>query len=225
MTVTIHPRKDDPLSEAEIEAWRAIPAAVAVDLVPAEQLDVRIRPINPPGRQPRLFGRAFTMRCEPPDFGAVMHAVDMARPGDVFVIAAGGEGGTAMIGEILAGHLRNKGCAGLVCDGPVRDVAALAEWDDFSVFTRCVTPRGPISAENGIVNATVGIGDRLVAPGDLIIGDDDGLVALTPATVRDRAADAKARLVQEDGWVKALAEGKPVSEIFGLSAAKIVPSD
>jgi 4-hydroxy-4-methyl-2-oxoglutarate aldolase len=220
MTVTIHPRPQDVPTKAEIEPWRAVPVAVAVDLAPDEQLDVRIRPINPPGRQPRLFGRAVTVRCEPPDFGAVVHALELVGPGDVLVIAAMGLGGTAMIGEILAGHLRARGCAGVVCDGPVRDVATLAGWSDFAVFARSVNPRGPTSATEGAVNAPVMIGDRQVGPGDLVIGDDDGLVALSPATVRSRIGDAEAKLALEAKWIEALASGRPVAEIFGLSPAR-----
>ncbi len=123
MTVTVHSVPAPLLTPEEIEPWRAVPVAVAVDLVPDQQIDPLIRPLNPPGKQPRLFGRAVTAQCEPPDFGAVLHALEHAGPGDVLVIAAGGNAQFAMIGEILSGHLRNRGCAGVVCDGAVRDVA------------------------------------------------------------------------------------------------------
>ena len=216
MTVTIHPHDDGP-TETEIEPWRAVPVAVAVDLAPDEQLDARIRPINPPGRQPKLFGRAVTARCEPPDFGAVLHALERVRSGGVLVIAADGRNEAAMIGEILGGHLRSRGCVGLVCDGAVRDVATLASWADFPVFTRSVNPRGPTGTSRGAVNAPVMVGGRLVSPGDLVIGDDDGLVALSPATVRSRIADAQAKLAREAEWIDGLADGRPVAEVFGLS--------
>jgi regulator of RNase E activity RraA len=216
MTVTIHPKPEDALTDAEIEPWRNIPVAVAVDLAPEEQIDHRIRPINPPGRQPKLFGPAVTVRCEPPDFGVMLHALEHIRPGDVLVIAADGIEQTAMIGEILSGHLRNLGCAGLICDGAIRDVATLASWPNFSVYTRAVNPRGPTSATNGEMNLAVDVAGRLVSPGNLIIGDDDGLAALTPNTVRNKLADAKAKLALEDKWLTSLAAGKPVTEIFGL---------
>ena len=216
MTVTIHADPDDALTETEIQPWRNVPVAIAVDLVPDEQINHLIRPINPPGRQPRLFGRAITVRCEPPDFGAVLHALDRVRPGDVLVIAANGIEHTAMIGEILSGHLKNLGAVGLICDGAIRDVATIASWSDFSAFTRAVNPRGPTSAVSGTVNSSVNIAGRQVSPGDLIIGDDDGLVALTPNTVRTRLADAKAKLALETEWVKSLAAGMSIIEIFGL---------
>jgi len=219
MTVTIHAATTD-LTEAEIEAWRAIPVAVAVDLSPESQIDPAIRPINPPGRQPRLFGRAVTAACTPPDFGAVVQALEHVGKGEVLLIAAGGDALTAMIGEILSGHLRNRGAAGVVCDGAVRDVATLSAWPDFAVFSRSITPRGPTSAEHGTINAPVVIGGRRVTPGDLVIGDDDGLVALSPETVRARAKDAAAHLVRETGWIDSLAAGRSVVETFGVAPAK-----
>jgi 4-hydroxy-4-methyl-2-oxoglutarate aldolase len=208
------------LTEAEIARWRDMPVAVAVDLSHESQIDPAIRPLNPPGKQPRLFGRAVTVSCTPPDFGAVVHALEHVGKGEVLMIAAGGDRLTAMIGEILSGHLRNRGAAGVVCDGAVRDVATLSGWPDFSVYTRSITPRGPTSAEHGSLNAVVTIGGRRVTPGDLIIGDDDGLVALSPETVRGRIGDAEARLAREAGWIESLAAGKSVEEAFGVKPAK-----
>lgn len=221
MTVTIHSTSRSDLTPAEIEAWRSVPVAVAVDLArDIGQIDPAIRPLNPPGRQPPLFGRAVTALCEPPDFGAVVHALDVVGPGDVLMIAAAGNAEFAMIGEILGGHVRSRGCVGVVCDGAVRDVATLASWPDFSVFARFVTPRGPASAERGSINVPVVIGGRLVTPGDLVIGDDDGVVALSPSSIRSRIADAKARQAREAGWIKSLANGRSAAETFGLAAAK-----
>jgi regulator of RNase E activity RraA len=219
MTVTIQTAASD-LTDAEIAAWRAIPVAVAVDLSPESQIDPAIRPINPPGRQPRLFGRAVTAACTPPDFGAVVHALEHVGAGEVLMIAAGGDAVTAMIGEILSGHLRNRGAAGVVCDGAVRDVATLSGWPDFAVFSRSITPRGPTSAEHGTINAAVTIGGRRVTPGDLVIGDDDGLVALSPETVRAKIRDAEARLTREAGWIESLASGRSVVETFGVQPGK-----
>jgi len=221
MPVAIHAAPARDLTPAEIERWRAVPVAVAVDLGrDVGQIDPAIRPLLPPGRQPRLFGRAVTALCEPPDFGAVLHALDLVEPGDMLAIAAAGHAETAMIGEILGGYLRRRGCRGLVCDGAVRDVATLAGWDDFAVFARWITPRGPSSADRGAVNRPVVIGGRLVTPGDLLIGDDDGLVALSPATVRARIADAEATLAREAGWESSLAAGRSVRDTFGLAPAK-----
>ena len=219
MAVIVHPASGATAVGAEMEAWRLIPVAVAVDLVRDDgQIDPAIRPLNPPGRQPRLFGRAVTAHCEPPDFGAVVHALDIVGAGDVLMISAAGNADVAMVGEILGGYLRQRGCVGLVCDGAVRDVATLASWSDFSVYARFITPRGPESAERGAVNAPVSIGGQLVRPGDLVIGDDDGVVALSLESVRSRIGDAQARLVLEAEWTKSLVSGRTASETFGLKS-------
>ena len=81
MPVTIHTVSPSDLTIKEIDPWRVVPVAIAVDLVRDHgQIDPDIRPLNPPGRQPRLFGRAVTALCEPPDFGAVLHALDQIMP-------------------------------------------------------------------------------------------------------------------------------------------------
>lgn len=220
MTVLVHPVSGSMLAAEEIEAWRMIPVAVAVDLTrDIGQIDPAIRPLNPPGRQPRLFGRAVTARCEPPDFGAVVHALDVAGPGDVLMISAAGNADFAMIGEVLGGYLRRRGCAGLVCDGAVRDVGTLAGWPDFSVYARSITPRGPESAERGAVNAPVVIGGQPVSAGDLVIGDDDGVVALPPEAARSRIGAAQGRLALEAEWQQSLASGRTAAETFGSGTA------
>jgi len=219
MTVIIHTNDTHSLSEDEINAWQSIPVAIAADLCPEQQIDIAIRPVCVPGKQPKLCGRAVTALCEPPDFGAVLHATDLVKQGDVFVIAAGGRDDTAMIGEIVSTHLRSKGCVGVVCDGAVRDVATIAGWPDFSVFCRFVNPLGPTSAHNGKVQAPVMIGKRTVNPGDLILGDDDGLIALSPASARKKLDDALAKLNVERDWVTGLATGKTCVDVFGLNAA------
>lgn len=217
MTVTIHTSETDSLSKDEINAWQNIPVAIAADLSPEAQLDIAIRPLCIPGKQPKLCGMAVTALCEPPDFGAVLHAVDLVKPGDVLVIAASGRDDAAMIGEILGGHLRSNGCVGVVCDGAVRDVATLASWPEFSVFSRFVNPFGPTGAELGEVQHPAIIGKRTVSPGDLILGDDDGLIALSPDSAREILSDAQAKLHTEQDWVTELATGKTCADVFGLT--------
>jgi len=206
------------LTDAEIAPWRSIPAAIAVDLArDIGQIDPAIRPLRPPGQQPPLFGRAVTALCEPPDFGAVLHALERVGPGDVLVIAAGGVREFAMIGEILCGYLHRRGAAGVVCDGAVRDVAAIAGMSDFAVFSRWITPRGPTGASLGAVNVPVVIGGTRVSPGDLILGDDDGLVCLSPENARGRLAAAQAKVAKEAEWIAGLESGRSVKDVFGLA--------
>jgi regulator of RNase E activity RraA len=224
MPVTIHATPACDLAQSDIERWRVVPVAVAVDLGrDLGQIDPAIRPLLPAGQQPRLFGRAVTAYCEPPDFGAVTQAIDLIKPGDVLVIAASGHRETAMIGDILGDHIRRRGGVGLVCDGAIRDVGPIAAWRDFSVFTRFVTPRGPSSGERGEINRPVIVGGCSIAAGDLIIGDDDGLVALTPAAIRGRIADAEAKLALEAKWQAELASNRAMRDVFNLPAVLTKP--
>jgi regulator of RNase E activity RraA len=121
-----------------------------------------------------------------------------------------------MIGEILGGHLRRRGAVGLICDGAVRDVGTPGQWTDFPVFTRHITPRGLLSAEHGAINARVLFGGQRIGPGDLLMGDDDGLVALDAEALRSLIGDAEAKLRREAEWQESLAAGRSMAETFGL---------
>jgi regulator of RNase E activity RraA len=217
MAVTVKTAGRADISTSLIERWRNVPTAIIADVSGGVCLiDPAIRPLRPPGNGTRLFGRAVTARCAPPDFGAVLHALDLVGKGDVLVIDAQGNRDHAMIGGILGGHLRSRGAAGVVCDGAVRDVMELAAWDDFAVFSRSVTPRGPTAWEKGEVNAPVTIGRRTINPGDLIIGDDDGLVSLSAGEAATLIDKAEQKLALEAQWIEALASGKSVTDVFGL---------
>ncbi len=206
----------DAISPELLNRWRVIPVAVAVDLLPAQQISPAIRPLRPAGQQPRLCARAVTVHCIAPDFGAVLHAVDQTGAGQVLVIAAAGHGANAMIGDVLGGQLHIQGAAGIICDGAIRDTATLASLESFAVYSRHITPRGPIGAAHGAVNTAISVGGCAVHPGDLILGDDDGLIALPIARLADLIAAAEAKLRLEADWSRRLAAGDPVSSIFGL---------
>jgi regulator of RNase E activity RraA len=217
VSVLVNPRDPAPLPEELLARWRRVPVSVAVDLAPADrQIDPAIRPILPPGRQPALFGRAVTAICAPPDFGAVLMALQKVGPGEVLLIDAGGHAGHAMIGDVLGGDLARRGGAGVVCDGAVRDVGELGRMPDFPVYSRFVTPRGPTGAAKGVVDGPATIGGCRVLPGDLILGDEDGLVALTPELLVSLIEPCEAKLAKEDVWRARLAAGDSVEAIFGL---------
>ena len=215
----IHKTLPASISKDIVERWRNVPVAVIADVSNgACQIDPRIRPLCPAGQQPKLFGFAVTALCAPPDFGAVLTALDLVKKGDVLMIAAQGNSQHAMIGEILGGHLRRLGAAGFVCDGSIRDVAELASWKDLSCYSRFITPRGPTGAALGEVNAAITFGGLELNPGDLIIGDDDGLAALSQKMAQSLIVEAEAKMALEVEWQKKLASGVSVAETFGLAA-------
>ena len=216
MSVTLHPRGTDWLTGEEIAPWQLVPVSIVVDIDHSTRIDPGIRLLGGPGQGRHLCGPAFTVECHPPDFGAVVHALDAAMPGDVLVIAANGNADTAMIGEILGGHLRSKGLAGLVCDGAVRDTSTLANWSDFPVFSKHVCPNGPHSAESGELLVPVSFGGRMIQPGELILGDDDGLAIVSPEMVRTGYEAVVERLELEKSWIEGLAKGGSAVDVFGV---------
>lgn len=222
MTVTIHapPARLDP---ALVRRWAAVSTTITADLCEGRTLaDPALRPLRALGAGPRLAGRARTVRVDPPDFGAVLHAVDRAEPGDVIVIAAGGRVDVAVLGDILGGALRRRGAAGVVCDGALRDVATLAGWDDLPAFARGTTARGPSSKDGGTVDGPVDFAGLAVEPGMLVVGDDDGLVVLSRAEAEGAIAAAEERAQAERGWVARLEAGDTLAAVFGLAEPTVV---
>ena len=221
MPITIHTLNLAAFDPGLLRRWAAVSTTITADLFTGKVLaDPLIRPLRRLAPGPRLVGRALTVRCEPPDFGAVLHAIDRAGPGDVLVIAADGFRGAAMIGDILSGVARRRGVAGVVCDGAVRDIGVLAGWDDFPVFTRSNIARGPSSKERGAVNVPVPIGGVEVMPGALVVGDDDGLVFLAAADASGCIDEAERRTQAEVDWVARLEAGESLCGVFGVPDAQ-----
>lgn len=203
-----------------IERWRSVPSAVAADQLQGRgHAAPEIRPLRAFAAGQRLVGCAVTAWCEPADYGPVHHAIAVADRGDVIVVAAGGRKDPAVIGELLSGAARLKGVAGVVVDGAVRDVGRLRQWPDFHVFARWITPRGPSSMERGSVNEPVVFGGIAVSPGDLVIGDDDGLVFVPRGEADALLPRCLARVQAESEWEAALATGKTTIETFAVPPA------
>ena len=208
------------LPKETIEAWRVVPSAVIADkLNGRNHADARIRPIRPFAPGAILAGSAVTAWCEPADYGPVHHAIAVAGPGDVIVVAAGGRRDVAMIGELLSGAARRKGIGGVLVDGAVRDVNTLTQWSDFPVFARWITPRGPSSMERGSVNEPIVFGGVSVAPHDLVIADDDGVVFVPHALAPSLLEPCLAHVDAEKLWEAALAAGATTIETFAVPAA------
>lgn len=141
----------------------------------------------------KLVGPALTVRVPPGDNLLVHKAIDIAQPGDVIVVDAGGILVQAIIGEIMASLAASRGAAGMVIDGAIRDADALAA-AAFPVYARGVTHRGPYKNGPGEINVPIAVGGAVVNPGDIIVGDGDGLLVLP----QDEAA-AVIKLAQAQG--------------------------
>ena len=126
---------------------------------------------------------------------------------------------SAVVGEHLCGVARRKGLAGLIANGAVRDVAALAAWADFPVFALGRTARGPISIERGAVNGNIVCGGVPVRPHDLVLGDDDGVIVIPREEAEDWLVKAREKLALEQQWAKRLSAGESMLKVFGILEA------
>ena len=140
----------------------------------------------------QLLGTAFTIRVPQGDNLMLHMAMDLAKPGDVIVIDAGGFTDRAIFGELMSTYMRSRGIRGVVCDGAIRDKDALAEMEGFPVFAKAVTPNGPYKNGPGEINVPVVIGGKLVHPGDIIVGDGDGVIIIPPAEAEEIAKATEA---------------------------------
>lgn len=163
-----------------------------------------IRPMH--GGGAKLAGPAFTVRVPAGDNLMVHKAIDIAEPGEVIVVDAGGDLTNAIIGEIMLTHAQKRGVAGFVIDGAIRDSDAIAK-SAFPVFARGVTHRGPYKDGPGEINVTVVIGGQAIAPGDIVIGDADGVLAVPRGEAAAVAALARVQLEREARTLAAIADG------------------
>ena len=161
----------------------------------------------------RMVGTALTVKVSPGDNLMVHKAIDICRPGDVIVVDAGGICTQAIIGEIMSAIAERNGAAGMVIDGAIRDADALAR-SEFPVFARGITHRGPYKNGPGEINVPVVIGEAVVNPGDIIVGDDDGLVAIARDMIEETLHLAKLQEKKESDMLKAIRGGRKLDRAW-----------
>ena len=186
-----------------IERYRGLPVANASDCMSrAAAAGPRLRPMHAGGY---LAGPAFTVKTRPGGNLMVHKALDMAEPGDVVVVDAGGDLTNAIVGEIMIAYARSRGIAGLVINGSIRDSATVRQ-EDYPVFAAGITHRGPYRDGPGEIGCAIAIDGMVFEPGDLVIGDDDGLLAI-PYGAAEAVLDAalKKREAEEKIYAKVLA--------------------
>lgn len=188
------PRPDRTL----VEAFRGLPVANIDDCMNrTAAVDAAIRPVN----KAKLLGPAFTVKVPEGDNLMFHKAMDMAKPGDVVVIDAGGDEKRAIFGALMINYCKVRGLAGVIVDGAIRDVEELSEMD-FPVYARSVTPNGPYKNGPGEINTTIAFGGKVVRPGDIIVGDADGIVVIKPEDAKELAEKAHKVLDMENGILK-----------------------
>ena len=154
----------------------------------------RIRPMHAGGG---LSGPAITVRTRPGDNLMVHLALDLAEPGDIVVVDAGGDLTNAIMGELMVLHATQRRLGGVIINGAIRDSAAIAV-QSLPVFAAGITHRGPYKDGPGEINVPIAIDGMTIEPGDLVIGDADGVLAVPYDQTETVLAAARAKVLAED---------------------------
>lgn len=187
-----------------VDAFRGLPIGLVADAQRGRGgLDHRIRPVF---EHAGCCGPAITAWCGPGDNLAALAALELARAGDVVVIACDGFDGAGVIGDRFAGMARNKGLAGVVVDGPVRDSGGIRE-AGVACYARGTTATSAYSSGPGEVGVPVAIGHVVVESGDLVLGDGDGVIVVPRRRLAQVRAALKAVTRDELRLDRAVAEG------------------
>lgn len=190
------PRTDPAL----IDAFRDVPAALVSD-AQGRQLTLyhAVKPIYQP--MARLLGPALTVKARPGDNMMAMKAIEEARPGDVLVISSDGEANLSVWGGIMATMAVRRRIVGVVTDGLVRDVAQIRK-TGLPVFATGLTPAAPTKDGPGQLNTVIACGNVIVHPGDIVIGDEDGVVIVPRTDAGSVLEMVRSRQARERMWLE-----------------------
>ena len=182
MALTLNDAPRERLTADELAAWREIPTAVISDDVNrTATMQAAIKPVGP---GMGFAGQALTAQTMVGDNGTLHYALTKAWPGAVLIVDARGHEETAVWGGILVAAALARKISAVVIDGAVRDVAELRD-SGVAVYARAVVPNGPHKGFGGSVNTPIQCGGVPVDPGDIVVGDEDGVVVIRPDQLPD----------------------------------------
>jgi len=188
-----------------VERFAKLPVAnVSDSMSRMTAAGARLRPRHQSGG---MAGPALTVKTRPGDNLMLHKAMAIAEPGDVIVVDAGGDLTNALIGEMMLMRIIKSGLAGIVIDGAVRD-AGFIRGQTFPVYSAGITHRGPYKNGPGEINVPIAIDGMVINPGDLIIGDDDGLLCVPFDDVDEVLKGATAKYQAEQKQIANIKAGK-----------------
>ncbi|WP_407714991.1 RraA family protein [Comamonas testosteroni] len=207
----INPRVPGPEAEV-VEAFKSIPVAAIGDSMSRNVGTLGLRQYHA-RLDAVLCGPAVTVRVRPGDNLMIHKVLMMVQPGDVLVIDGGGDVSQALVGGLMRTTCVARKLAGLVIDGAIRDLCEWAE-EGMPIFARGHTHRGPSKDGPGEINVPVSCAGMAVLPGDLIVGDADGVIAVPAADAAEILQRSRAHLVKEAAIRESNREGTADPERF-----------
>lgn len=198
--IVIQPRVN--ANTQAIQALRGLPTSVIGDVMGGRLVGTTaLRPIN--RSLISTCGNALTVRVRSGDNLLIHKALDMLESGDVLVVDGEGDTTRALVGEIMMTSARVRGAVAFVMDGAIRDADAF-ETHQFPCWARGISLRGPYKDGPGSINVPVTIGGMVVNPGDIIVGDGDGIIAVPSTLAFEVAALARAKVAHEQETIAAI---------------------
>lgn len=175
-----------------MEQFKSIPASNVADVMSRNcAMNPRIRLVSSPKAQ-MMCGPAFTVKARAGDNLALHAALNYCQEGDVLVVSNEEDNTRSLMGEIMMAYLMcTKKVAGIILDGPIRDIDEIGKWD-FPVYCTGTTPGGPYKEGPGEINVPISCGGIPVNPGDIILADPDGIIAIPARDAAVILEDAKA---------------------------------
>lgn len=190
-------------SKELVESFIGLPVAnIADEMNRLYCVNSRIKPLN----SVPLLGTAFTVKTRVGDNLMLHKAIDMAEPGEIIVVDVQGDLTNSVTGEIMMRQAVKRGISGVVVDGAVRDAEALKNLN-ISIYAAGIQPNGPYKDGPGEINVPVCCGGIVVKPGDILVGDADGIVVIDPQDAPEILAKAREKYRQEQIKFKSIEEG------------------
>lgn len=201
------------LTQEELLQFKQLPTGNVCDANgKSGNMSSAIKPID---KKSKMVGTAVTVRVQPGDNLLLHKAIYEAQPGTVLVIDAHGYTEAGPFGDIMVTACQMQGIAGVIIDGACRDAEEIEE-KGFPFFTRALNPGGTVKESLGAINGVIQCGGVIVRPGDIIVGDRDGVVVVPQEKAREVLQAAQAIFDKEIKIKEMLSQGKTTLEIFGF---------
>ena len=202
-------RNIERVSAEVVQQAAGFQAAILADVAGRRgTMHARVAPVH---ERMQLAGPAFTVEVRPGDNLMIHAAIALAQPGDILVIDGKGDQTAALMGTLMLSACKKRGLGGVIVDGAIRDKLELLELD-FPVFSAGFNPAGPTKFVPGRINHPISCGGTVVSPGDLVVGDADGVVVIERAKAPAMMALAVKKVADEAARIEAIARGDTASK-------------